>query len=171
MDDGYRTVFEASVFDEGAFFWLLGGLAVGLVVAGVGYVRQRRRDRLNPKDAYTISDWRVIAVTVWCAIWIPAWFLADVLCLLTGWTQTTALRDGRYDVVEGTVEVPHLHPVTGRAPADRVRVAGRVLDLNRGLGVGYSRNVAEGGDLTAGRRVRLSIRDGAILRIEVPARP
>jgi len=79
-----------------------------------------------------------------------------------------AYGDGRYQVVEGQVQVLHEQPVTGHTKGDIITVNGKQFEVNYFyLTPAYRNTLAHGGVFASGVYARIYYHNGEILRIDI----
>ncbi len=156
----FVTVYEYEISSILGFILLLAFFAIaGLVVAVAAIFRIRA------------TGWRVQVATLlaWgtgggliggAGLAIVLWRHADV----ARWYETSA-----FEVIEGPVRVLRTQPANGHAPGDLINVGGREIEINffGEIGPGYRQTIAHGGVLQDGRRVRLFVHEGKVLRVDV----
>jgi hypothetical protein len=160
MAGTYHVEFESSYFSNG---WLL--ICLVCVSIGLGVVIAAVIGRLRLKER---GGCGIAFIALWCTFWLSfsLWWLVNTV--ITGWNYTTALRDGRCKIIEGTVEVLYEQPYSGHAPGDRIRIDGQEFQFSYyTAALSYSRTIAHGGVLRDGTKARLHYLDGAILKVEI----
>lgn len=156
------TVFEIArgsngVFADGCLRLLIG---VAALVGGVIALIRRRRSNGT-------MDWLgPVFVIAWALFWL---YLHDFPRLFGHINDVvTAYRDGRYQVVEGRVQVLHEQPATGHTKGDIITVSGKQFEVNYFyLTPAYRNTLAHGGVLGGGVYARLYYYDGEILRVDI----
>lgn len=156
----YQTVFEAAPWGWRAAATIAIHSALILAAVGVGYALIRRK---FPGMSRSVRNFCLILTLFWLAVFArnfcrSIFFLTDMQSAIDSDTLSTS---------EGIVEIVKQHP-----RSDTVRVEGQEFSVSREvLHSGYRDNVAHGGVLTEGARVRIRHFNGSIARVEVAVSP
>jgi hypothetical protein len=156
----FVTVYEYHISSILGFILLLALFAVaGPVVAAAAISRIRA------------TGWRVQVAAM--LLWGTGGALAGVVGLaIVLWRHAEVARwyeTGDFEVIEGPVRVLRIQPASGHAPGDLIDIAGRTIEINffAEIGPGYRQTIARGGVLQDGRRVRLFVHEGKVLRVDI----
>jgi hypothetical protein len=160
----YRTVFEVDYWSNGLLADLLinGTIGVSALLIGVGgFILAARKPQLR-SWGYGLA---CVFAVVWGAGWLFMLRLPDTFGHIND--LVAALRDRRYSVVEGKVEILHEQPANGHTRGDEIRVEGVTFEVNHFYATpAYRRTIAHGGALVRGAVVRISHVNREIVRIE-----
>ena len=157
MEPEYVVAFD--ILDEGIGGRLFLGLFVWLAGVAVGVVMLRRSLRPGPPGPLVLF-----------ALWLVIWGCGGGLGVANTFHQRLRslawARDGDFGVVEG--EVRNFHPVPrgGKGP-ESFTVAGVRFVYSASDGAGFNHVALDGGPMRPGQYVRISHRNGRILKIEV----
>lgn len=180
VKQSFDTVFQTNYFSHGylpiVFLLALAGLIIALLV-------WFKRDSTGTRSR---------AKMIFLGLWIPVWLFVFVLTLgilvSDGYKYTSALAEGRCDIVEGPVLLIRQQPRSGarswlqspkhsqgtlippatNAPGDLVKIGDKVFLVDfYSLGLGYQRTAAHGGVLTNGAYARLHYVGDTIVKVEV----
>ena len=112
--------------------------------------------------------WIAITSLAWAALW-TAFILKGVRPHREArFALLQRYQEGRYETVEGKVEVLRTQPVEGHSPAELVRVGSQVFKINYyAMTPAYRLTIAHGGALRDGTVVRVSHIEGKIVRIDL----
>jgi hypothetical protein len=160
MSGGYTTVFEVSYLSNNSLLMALLFMSVGVLAVAI-VVRNKTSKRITSLQR-----------SVFYFLWVPLWFTGSTFwlysCLRDGNEFTAALKNGRCEIVEGTVAVLHEQPASGHDAGDRIRIADKEFVYNYfSAGLGYHRTISHGGDLANGVSARLHYLGNKILKVEI----
>jgi len=158
----FDTVFEIARGNNGVFadevFRLLIGVAalIGGVTALV----------LNWENK-SVKSW---VGPVFLTCWALSWLYLHNFPYSFGHINSLvrAYRHGRYQVVEGQVQLLHEQPATGHTKGDIITVNGKQFEVNYFyLTPAYRNTLAHGGVLGGGVYARIYYYNGEILRVDL----
>jgi hypothetical protein len=160
----FRTVFDAA--EQG--YSASGFVYIGLTLMALGALmvfRPALMQRLLPRGAQGRA--RVIFSRLYLGF-ACAWTLAAFVATYTDHRNAqTALADGRYEIVEGTVQDFVPMPYEGHA-LESFSVNGRRFSYSDYVAsAGFRQTTAHGGPIREGLRVRVTHAGNVILRLEV----
>jgi len=158
----FVTVFEIAkgsngVFAEEAFRLLIG---IAALTGGVTALIFTWRNK----------EWKSLLAPVFVTAWAVFWLYLHNFPFVVGHISTLvrAYRDGRYQVVEGQVQVLHEQPATGHTKGDIIRVNGKEFEVNYFYATpAYRNTLAHGGVLGSGVYARLYYYNGEIVRVDI----
>jgi hypothetical protein len=158
----FDTVFEIARGSNGVFadevFRLLIGVAalIGGVTALV----------LNCENKSVKSWVGPVFLTCWALFWLYLHNFPYSFGHINSLVR--AYRHGRYQVVEGQVQLLHEQPATGHTKGDIITVNGKQFEVNYFyLTPAYRNTLAHGGVLGGGVYARIYYYNGEILRVDL----
>jgi hypothetical protein len=158
----FVTVFEIARGSNGVFADGCLRLFIGLAALVGGVTALIRKRRSNGA-----KDWLgAVFVTVWALFWL---YLHNFPALFGHINNLVkAYRDGRYQVVEGQVQVLHEQPATGHTKGDIITVNGKQFEVNYFyVTPAYRNTLTHGGVLGSGAYARIYCHNGEILRVDI----
>jgi len=158
----FVTVFEIARGSNGVLaeevFRLLVGIAA--LIGGVTALIYKWRNN-EPKNWFG-----PVFVAAWAFFWLYLHNFPYVFEHINNLVR--AYGDGRYQVVEGQVQVLHEQPVTGHTKGDIITVNGKQFEVNYFyLTPAYRNTLAHGGVFASGVYARIYYHNGEILRIDI----
>ncbi len=156
----YQTVFEATPWGWRAAATIAIHSALILGAVGVGYALIRRK---FPGMSRSVRAFCLAMTFFWLSIFVRN--LAGNFIFYQ--ELQSAIQSDSLSTAEGVVEIVNQHP-----RYDRVRIDGQEFTVSQSsFHTGYRHNVAHGGVLTEGARVRIRHFNGSIARVEVAVPP
>jgi hypothetical protein len=158
----FVTVFELArasngVFSDACLRLLVG---IGALIGGVTALI----------FTWRIKEWKPLLASVFVTAWAVFWLYLHNFPYVFGHINSLvrAYRDGRYQVLEGQVQVLHEQPATGHTKGDIICVNGKEFEVNYFYATpAYRNTVAHGGVLRSGVYAKLYYYDGEILRVDI----
>jgi len=107
-----------------------------------------------------------VFVTAWSLFWLYLHNFPELFGHINN--LVGAYREGRYQVVEGQVQVLHEQPATGHTKGDMITVNGKQFEVNYFyMTPAYRNTLAHGGVLGGGVYARIYYQNGEILRVDI----
>ena len=158
----FDTAFQITSGNNGVLGDMLFRLFIGVAALVVGV-----RAMIGARRKEGITSW---IAPVFTLAWSLAWLYLHNFPRAFGHINSlvSAYRDGRYQVVEGPVQVLHTQPATGHTKGDVIAVNGKQFEVNYFYATpAYCKTLAHGGVLRAGSYARIYYYNDEILRVDM----